>query len=337
VKHWLRRNRASDATGCPDAPPKATRSTGVACYRATLLCCAASACSTDPDPSFDQPPLNPAFASVIEVDRFSPDAGVLRVRNADNGLPEAGEPIDFDTLFLFQGFGPDGQHIRYYDLDIHSQVPSRLYTFSSAGEPLVDQLPVLSHVPGEPGYNDFVRVFDVSVPRGYRANSIRSEADLMQARFLVTPTDRIINRPVVPDGSIAQLRYRGPSDISYGWHSGQLAPSFTFEGQVPSQDIGFGERAVNISTIYVSFKVNPDLEGGGPASGPRMEPDGKQTHNVVEAIPGDPLYSPLWMVIIYDNSAFDSVMDDESAEAAPVVARVTSPLIDCPVVEVEAE
>jgi hypothetical protein len=305
--------------------------------RGWALSLLAAACSTDPAAPFDQEPLDPALASVIAVDRFSPDAGVLRVRSDDNGLPGAGEPIDFDALFLFRGFGPEGQHIRYYDLDIRSQVPAKLYTFSRDGEPVAGQLPVLARAPGEMGYNDFVRVFDVAVPSGYRANSIRSESDLLASRFLVSPTDRIINRPVVPEGSSAELRSRGGSNaIEYAWHGGEIAPAFVFEAQVPSQDIGFGERAVNISTIYVTFNVNPDQEGGGPATGPRMEPGGSQTHNVAETVPGDPLYSPLWMVIIYDNSAFAEVRDQQSARAAPVVARVPSPLIDCPIVEVEA-
>jgi hypothetical protein len=300
-----------------------------------LLGSLALACSTDPGPSFTGEPLDPDQASIIAVDRFSPDAGVFRVRNAENGLPGPGEPIDFDALFLFQGFGPDGQRIRYYDLDVKSQLPSKLYSFSRDDEPLEGQLPVLAHVPGEQGYNDFVRVYDVAVPPDYRANSIRSEADLLQSRFLITPTDRIINRPVVPEGSSALLRSRGGSNAtSRAWHGGQIAPAFTFESEVPSQDLGFGERAVNNSTIFVAFNINPDQPGGGPASGLRRESDSLQTHNVAQTLPGDPRYSPLWMVIMYDNGAFDSVQDEKTAAAAPVVARVPSPLIDCPIVEV---
>lgn len=306
---------------------------------AALLLPAALACSSAPGPVFAGEPLDPALASVVRVDRFSPAAAQTWVRSDTNGLPAAGEPIDFDAPpFLVRGLGPTGQHLRYYDLDIHSQVPAKLYTFSSDGTPLPDQLPVLARIPGESGYNDFVRVFDVAVPPGYKANAIRSEADLLASHFLITPTDTIINLPVVPDGSSALLRARnGSTALESAWYDGQIARSLRFEAQVASQSIGYGERAVNISTIYIAYNINSNLPGGGPASGLRTEPGADQTHNVTDSVPGDPRYSPLWMIIIYDNAAFDRVEDDESAEDAPVVPGVFSPLINAPVVEVDAE
>jgi hypothetical protein len=308
-------------------------------WRMAALLPAALACSTDPGPMFAGKPIDPARASMVQVDRFSAEAAQTWVRSDSNSLPAAGDPIDFDAPpFLVRGLGPKGQHLLYYDLDVRSQVPGKLYTFSAEGKPLPAQLPLLARIPGDSGYNDFVRVFDVAAPPGYEANAIRSEADLLASRFLITPTDTIINLPVVPDGSSALLRARnGSSALESAWYDGQIARALRFEAQVPSQSIGYGERAVDISSIYIAYNINSNLPGGGPASGLRTEAGSDQTHNVTDSVPGEPLYSPLWMIIIYDNAAFDRVEDDESAEDAPVVPGVFSPLLNAPVVEVDAE
>ena len=46
------------------------------------------------------------------------------VRNASNGLPEAGRPIDFDHgPFITRGLGPLGQEVLYHNFDIQSTAP----------------------------------------------------------------------------------------------------------------------------------------------------------------------------------------------------------------------
>ena len=58
-----------------------------------------------------------------------------------------------------------------------------------------------------------------------------------------------------------------------------------------------------------------------------------QTHNVPAVLPGQPGYSPLWAVSIYDDAAFSSVANLETAAAA---ARIgPGPLVNCPVVSVQ--
>ena len=59
-----------------------------------------------------------------------------------------------------------------------------------------------------------------------------------------------------------------------------------------------------------------------------------QTHNVVDSLPGDAGYSPLWDVDVYDNASFDSVHDLASVQAAPILAMGVA-LVNCPVVWIE--
>jgi hypothetical protein len=305
--------------------------------RAPAVLLPLAGCSTDPGPVFGKAPADPGQAAVALVDRFIGTPGSQHARSDDASLPAAGEPIDFDGRFSFHALGPDGEHIEYYDFDIRSQVPGKLYSFSQDGEPLSEQLPVLSTLPGDAGYNDFVRVYEVAVPPGYQANSVTSEGDVIASHFLVTPSDRIINRPVVPPGSSAVLRNRGAdSTLALAWYQGEIASAFTFEDRVPSQSSDdYGDRAVDISDLYVTYNVNPGAPGGGPASGVRTEPDSDQTHNVAETLPGDSHYSPLWMLITYDAAAFDRVDSEASADEAPVVAGARSPLLNGPIVSVD--
>ena len=93
---------------------------------------------------------------------------------------------------------------------------------------------------------------------------------------------------------------------------------------------------VPTSDIYVSFNINPDQTGGGPASGFKTE-DGTatgQTHNVPETVPTDAAYSPLWDVQIYDNSEFAMVSDLNSAEMSTIMATDAA-IVNCPIVSVQ--
>ena len=92
--------------------------------------------------------------------------------------------------------------------------------------------------------------------------------------------------------------------------------------------------SVPLSPIYVTFNVNPGQPNGGPGSGFRTEPGSEQTHNVPFTLPGDPGYSPLWLVAVYDNSDFPSVRDKASALKAKVLAPGAA-TVNCPIVFVE--
>jgi len=94
--------------------------------------------------------------------------------------------------------------------------------------------------------------------------------------------------------------------------------------------------SVPLADIFVTFNVNPGLDGGGPASGFKTESDTEQTHNVLTALPGSAGYSPLWAVSPYDNADFERVKDLSSVQSATVLARDVAQ-VNCPVVEIEGE
>jgi hypothetical protein len=279
--------------------------------------------------------LDPERAEAAEIDRFSEDAGMLMVRDDENGLPDPGEPIDFDSgaPFITMGFGPDGEVVQYYNFDVQPTDPAPIYALFHEGEdaPVSGQLNIVGVIPGDAGYNDFWRVNKVTVPDDYVANSITNVDDLMDAGFDMEELDVLVNCPIVPDGSTAELRIGdGSNGLVQGWYDDMVVYYFSFE-EAPLEVTGRDE--VPLAPIFVTFNVNPD-EGGGPPSGFVTEDGSDQTHNVLTVLPEDAGYSPLWSVNVYDNADFDSVSDlDSVMDAEQLDEGVAN--VNCPIVSIE--
>ncbi len=210
-----------------------------------------------------------------------------------------------------------------------------IYVLIRQGEttPVQGQLNIVDSIPGDPGYNDFWNVHKVTVPADYVANTLTSEAEVMAAGYPIEQTDTIVNCPIVPDGSTAALRWDATDPgLTRGWYDDQVVYYFNFETNFMATQAGSG--MVPIADITVNFNINPADPGGGPPSGFKTEPGTMQTHNVVDALPGNADYSPLWDVDVYDNASFDSVHDLASVQAAPIVAMSVA-LVNCPVVWIE--
>jgi hypothetical protein len=272
----------------------------------------------------------PAAGAPIVIDRFSAAAGTLQVRTADNGLPGPDEPVDFDRPpFITQSWGPGGEVIRYYNFDVQPTTPARMYVFYVGEQELTTQHRVVDVIPGRPGYSDFFRVIRVMVPASYVPDELRDAAAISRSGFALVETSQIVNRPIVPRGSRARERLGGAAtEPESGWYRGQQIQWFRFD---EAQLLAGPGQPVPTSPISVTFNRNPDQPGGGPPSGFRTEPGGRQTHNVASSLPGDVDYSPLWSVSIYDNAAFPKVLDVATLLAAPFKARDVA-TVNCPIV-----
>ena len=277
-------------------------------------------------------PVDPNTAPRVAIDRFSDQAGMLFRRSAMATLPGPDEPIDIDEApFITHGLGPAGQRVRYYNFDVQPIDPAPIYVLFREGEaqPVAGQLNIVDVIPGAADYNDFWQVIRVIVPPTYVANTITSRAEIIAEGYQMAPTTMLVNCPIVPEGSSGSEG--GAADgLTRGWYRGQVVFYFNF-GEAPLTAVGAGD--VPTAPIFVTFNIDPNLPNGGPASGFRTEPGTPQTHNVLSVLPGQPLYSPLWDVLPYENDAFAGVRDLATAQVAPsfgLAARV-----NCPVVFVE--
>jgi len=277
-------------------------------------------------------PKDPDQAPIAAVDRFSDKAAHLQLRTAGNHIPGANQPVDFDTApFITQGLSPiTGKPVRYYNFDVQSTTPAPIYVLYREGEdnPVPSQLDVIDTLPGEKGYNDFRQVWKVWVPKDYVANTITDTATLIDAGYKMEQTSTLRNMPVVPDKSTARARLKGQNaELQRTWYRGQVAKFFSFN-EAPLSAAG---PNVPVSPIFVAFNINPGPPNGGPASGFRTESKSQQTHNVPFTLPGDPDYSPLWLVAVYDRADWPSVRDRATALKARVLASAAA-TVNCPIV-----
>jgi hypothetical protein len=280
-------------------------------------------------------PRNPDQAAIAAVDRFSDTAAHLLLRTGDNHIPGSNEPVDFDMgPFITQGLSPiTGKPVRYYNFDVQSTTLAPIYVLYREGEDkaVPGQLDIIDALPGEKGYNDFRQVWKVWAPKDYVANTITDTATLLNAGYKIEQTTTLRNMPVVPDKSTARARLKGESaELQRAWYRGQVAKFFSFS-EAPLSAAGTN---VPLSPIYVAFNINPGAPNGGPASGFRTEPSSQQTHNVPFTLPGDPGYSPLWLVAVYDNADWPSVRDRATALKAKVLAPGAA-TVNCPIVFIE--
>ncbi len=282
---------------------------------------------------------DPDTAPKAVIDRFDQNAGTLFVREGSNGLPEANEPIDFDQMpFITKGLGPNGEVVQYYNFDVQSTHSAPIFALFREGEakPVDGQLNIVDVIPGDAGYNDFWHVHKVTVPKDYVANTITNVTDLMNSGYPIERTNKIVNCPIVPEGSTADLRYKSSESngLVRGWYKDQVVFYFNFTEKDLIVDLPpTGHPDVPLAEILVTFNINPNEQGGGPASGFMTESGSDQTHNVVDTLPEDAGYSPLWDVDVYDNSDFSSVMDWQTATMTNVLAEGVA-IVNCPIVSV---
>ena len=272
-------------------------------------------------------------APIAAVDRFSDKAAHLQLRTPDNHLPGPNEPVDFDTgPFITQGLSPStGKPVRYYNFDVQTTTPAPVYVLYREGEdkPVEGQLDIIDTLPGEKGYNDFRQVWKVTVPKDYVANTITDSAALLDAGYKMEQTVTLRNMPVVPDKSTASARLNGESaELQRAWYRGQVAKFFSF-AEAPLAAAGAN---VPLSPIYVTFNVNPGAaERRTRVRVPKPSPTPSRRTTSRSRLPGDPGYSPLWLVAVYDNADFPSVHDRATALKAKVLAPGAA-TVNCPIV-----
>lgn len=278
-------------------------------------------------------PKNPDTAPKAIVDRFSDSAAVLMKRSDNSELPASNVAIHFDKPpFITQSFGPDGNIVKYYNFDVQPLAPAPLYVLYKEGSdtPVEEQLNIINVIPGDIGYNDFWRVYKVTVPTNYVANTIASYFDIIKENYVIKVTDILVNCPVVPFGSTAEL---GNDGLHAGWYKDEVIYYFSFE----EKDLNTTNAGlVPVSPIYVTFNINPDENNpnSGPPSGFVTETNTMQTHNIVATLPADDDYSPLWIVNIYDNADFDNVINLATALSATILVNGAA-TVNCPVVYIE--
>lgn len=290
----------------------------------------AAACGSD-----DVDTIDPDTAPVASVDRFSDSFGNLFKRsaplfdpaNVKPVVPAPNAPIDFDALFAVRALGPSGLPVTYYSFDILPRQPAKAWVIMNDGKPVAGQLPIIASLPGDPGYNDFVRITEVTVNGSYAANQFASvedvEAAITAGKATATETNRIANWAAVPAGSKATKRFAGQVVTGHrSWFQGQVVHQMRFEENLTVKADG----TVPTAEIIVIFDNDMD-----PGAGFAKDSTG-MTHNAIDTLAGPAPYSSLWNHSVGGKANFASVRDFSTALANVKAANVGVD-VNCPEVE----
>ena len=251
----------------------------------------------------------PTYLPIVEVDRFSDSVGTFFRRSDNPDLPAPNEPIQFDDArFLKHGFGPNGEKMSFYNLDVRPKSPGVVYELiDRRGNPIIGQLLIYDRLPGGADYSDFWHIHNVYIQDAdYRANSYDSVEDVLGSGLEIEPSQTVANHVMVPLGSSASLRYapstpRRPQD---GWYRGQIVKYLVFESPQSVATVDFGSGQVNTPQMYAFLNNNRDERDGFA-----LDLEGVSTHNVVTRLPGEEGYSPLWILQIFNINVFERVFD----------------------------
>src|SRR2546428_846206 len=210
--------------------------------------------------------------------------------------------------------------VSYLDYGPQSNVAVPILAFfqaASPSTPVAGQRNIIDTTPGQPGYNDFWRVYKVLAPNGYVANSIRSLADAVASGYTIEATNIVVNCPVVnPNATIA-----GSSATPVmGWYRNRDV--FYFDEGTRSPTAG---SVVQNAPIHAFFHSD-----GNPVSG---QP------NVIDVLPGAAGYSDLWRVVkvvVAATYTANTLKDARSIlaarDAGQVTLETTDIYVNCPVV-----
>jgi hypothetical protein len=166
--------------------------------------------------------------------------------------------------------------------------------------------------PGDVGYSDLWQVILVTVPAGYKADSMTSAAAVASSGFGMTSTDILVNCPIVYDGT--ELERGEP--LVQGWYKGEVVfyPDF---GPNPA-----------VAMPVFSFVTEIDAEGS-----PQFV---ERQLDIVDSIPTDPGYSAFRRVnlvtvpLSYEPNSIRSVAD---LRASGYEVTETDVVLNAPIIE----
>lgn len=177
-------------------------------------------------------------------------------------------------------------------LPLSSQI--RYDFFFSDGSPVIGQNPVFNLAESIGQSSPFRRVIRVTVPDGYRANTIRSAEDLLASRFRTEDLQQVQNNPVlsqtaaVPEGLLQGEAWSQNQKVNY-LELGDVPYS------APRNQLGFG---------VVYFLLNHD-----------RSPLPSRPQPIFDSAPGDLLYSPIRQVFrVLAVDPVNSLLDDPARQ-----------------------
>jgi len=221
----------------------------------------------------------------------------------------SGEVVRFgDASTIVEGFF-DGEVVEYFDFgpielaEGNALAPIWVVTNGTA-----DQMNVIDTVPGQADYSPLWQVIEVTFNDGVDPRTLRSRAEVEQAEaageVTLTETDTVVNCPVIGFDQPEVLGFAKGDTIAY-------------------YDLGPVELAGDSNAVAPIWAVTNGVA---------------EQMNIIDTVPGDDDYTPLWGVIMVTFSEgvepylLSSASEVEQAqEAGDITLETTDTVVNCPV------
>jgi hypothetical protein len=221
-----------------------------------------------------------------------------------------------------------GKEAKYYDFGGNTKLAglgkvgtAPLYVFINGkradGTPdfFEGQHNIATLLPGDAGYSDLWQINLVTVPGGYKADGVRSKADLDKAGFKIEVPGLLVNCPIVAEGTT----FEGGEKLVQGWRDAK--PVFYPD---------FGENSANAVPIWVL------MTGMDDKGVPKFV---KDQGNIIDLKPGDPGYSAFWqvnMVTVPAGYKANTLKSADDVRRTGYAVTAVDMVVNCPVVKVSA-
>jgi hypothetical protein len=195
---------------------------------------------------------------------------------------KAKEPL----FFKYSQAWNEKKSVNYYDFGPSTNEIGKLYVlikgFDSKNKPIriPDQLDIYDSLRGEKGYSDFREIVYVQVKSDYKANSIKTADEAK--KLALTTHNEIINQP-----QIRAIDKIEPDKIKQeGWYKGTKIYAWRFEENLPRDPLD--SKKVGVNNVYIPVKISKDKKVKAIYG----------QKKIIELMPGQTNYSPLWRVVI---------------------------------------
>jgi hypothetical protein len=210
-------------------------------------------------------------------------------------LDDSGSAFIHNLPFV-AGFS-DGQIAWYWFVGPTNNTINPVYIFQySTGQAVQGQFPIIDVKPGGQGYTHFWEIMNVTVPSTYVPNTIKSLTTLNHAQqnglVSISDSKRALNGPIIAHDAKAEV-VNGEPLITSIWYRSKLSSMAIFEtnlggSRVPAIPIWLIQREPDNYPL-LEWVAGKDLNGDGDLS---------DSNDLIGATPGQPGYSPLWLVQI---------------------------------------
>ena len=185
-------------------------------------------------------------------------------KDIDKGLiDDSNKELFIEKIPFFTAYN-QGEETAYWYLGQTKRNVNYIYYFKDHNDKIIiEQHPVIAHIPGDKNYSGFWQIIFVRVPRGYKTNWIKNEQTILQGVendvFKLKQTKQAVNMPVVAHQVVIENKKDNYPILKKGWYNGYEVSLVEFETGL-AMDNKDDLVALPLIAIFREGDLNPLFE-----------------------------------------------------------------------------